>query len=159
MHETNLLSILMLKKLQTNFFLQALTHASYTLNKITESCERLEFLGDAVLDYLVICYLVTKNQNLTPGQITDMKSALVNNNNLADIAVRNGLHKHLLQQSPELFRRYTFKIIFVSITSKIFLQAQKIKGVDSLWGDCTFKKGCSEINLFCPLLTFLHYMY
>ena len=90
--------------------MQALTHASYTLNKITESCERLEFLGDAVLDYLVTCYLVTKNQNLTPGQITDMRSALVNNNNLADIAVRNGLHKHLLQQSPELFRRYTFKI-------------------------------------------------
>jgi endoribonuclease Dicer len=48
---------------------------------------------------------VTKNQNLTPGQITDMRSALVNNNNLADIAVRNGLQKHLLQQSPELFKR------------------------------------------------------
>ena len=93
-----------------------MTHASYTLNKITESCERLEFLGDAVLDYLVTCYLVTKNQNLTPGQITDMRSALVNNNNLADIAVRNGLHRHLLQQSPELFRRYTFKISFVSIS-------------------------------------------
>ena len=93
--------------------LQALTHASYTLNKITESCERLEFLGDAVLDYLVVCYLVTKNQNLTPGEITDMKSALVSNNNLADIAVRNGLHRHLLQQSPELFRRYVFKKIFV----------------------------------------------
>ena len=42
------------------FLLQALTHASYTLNKITESCERLEFLGDAVLDYLITCYLVTK---------------------------------------------------------------------------------------------------
>jgi len=90
---------------EKSFLLQALTHASYTLNKITESCERLEFLGDAVLDYLVVCYLVTKNPNLTPVEITDMKSALVNNNNLADIAVRNGLQKHLLQQSPELFRR------------------------------------------------------
>ena len=95
------------------FLLQALTHASYTLNKITESCERLEFLGDAVLDYLITVYLVTKNRDLTPGQITDMRSALVNNNTLADIAVRNGLHKHLLQQSPELFRRYLqFQIIF-----------------------------------------------
>ena len=93
--------------------MQALTHASYTLNKITESCERLEFLGDAVLDYLITCYLVTKNQDLTPGQITDMRSALVNNNNLADIAVRNGLQKHLLQQSPELFKRYIYKVIFV----------------------------------------------
>ena len=117
--------IFKLKVLNNHIFLllQALTHASYTLNKITESCKRLEFLGDAVLDYLVVCYLVTKNPNLTPGEITDMKSALVNNNNLADIAVRNGLQKHLLQQSPELFRRYTFQIIFVSIISKMFLQA------------------------------------
>ena len=101
--------------------LQALTHASYTLNKITESCERLEFLGDAVLDYLVTIYLVTKNQNLTPGQITDMRSALVNNNNLADIAVRNGLHRHLLQQSPELFRRYAYLKLFL-YHLKIFLK-------------------------------------
>ena len=35
---------------------------------------------------------------------------------LINIAVRNGLHRHLLQQSPELFRRYTFKISFVSIS-------------------------------------------
>ena len=106
--ETNLLLILKLKVLQTIFLLQALTHASYTLNKITESCERLEFLGDAILGYLITCHLVTKNQNLTQGEITDMRSALDSNNNLADIAVRNGLHRHLLQQSPELFRRYTY---------------------------------------------------
>jgi hypothetical protein len=88
-----------------SFLLQALTHASYSINNITDSYERLEFLGDAILDFLVTCYLHTTNQNWTPGQITDLRSALVNNNTLASVAVSNGLHRHLLQQSPELFKR------------------------------------------------------
>ena len=90
---------------EKSFLLQALTHSSYSMNKITYSYERLEFLGDAVLDYLVTCHLMSSNNDLTPGKITNLRSALVNNNTLADIAVENGLHKHLLQQSPELFKR------------------------------------------------------
>ena len=90
---------------EKSFLLQALTHSSYSMNKITYSYERLEFLGDAVLDYLVTCHLMSSNKDLTPGSITNLRSALVNNNTLADIAVENGLHKHLLQQSPELFKR------------------------------------------------------
>lgn len=42
---------------EKSFLLQALTHASYTCNELTESYERLEFLGDAVLDYLVTAHL------------------------------------------------------------------------------------------------------
>ena len=41
---------------------QALTHASYSSNQLTESYERLEFLGDAVLDYLVTAYIFTRSQ-------------------------------------------------------------------------------------------------
>ena len=90
---------------EKSFLLQALTHSSYAMNKITYSYERLEFLGDAVLDYLVTCHLMSTEKNLSPGTVTNLRSALVNNNTLADVAVKNGLHKHLLQQSPELFKR------------------------------------------------------
>ena len=83
---------------EKSFLLQALTHASYTINKITESYERLEFLGDAILDYLVTCHLASLFDTLTPGQITDLRSALVNNNTLAEIAVKHKLHAHLLHQ-------------------------------------------------------------
>ena len=88
-----------------SFLIEALTHSSYSMNKITNSYERLEFIGDAILDYLVTCHLMSTKKDLTPGTITNLRSALVNNNTLADIAVKNGLHKHLLQQSPELFKR------------------------------------------------------
>ena len=67
---------------EKSFVLQSLTHASYITNGITPSYERLEFLGDAVLDYLITCYLYTYGDGEidTPGIITNLRSALVNNN-------------------------------------------------------------------------------
>ena len=90
-----------------SFLAQALTHASYSSNVVTDSYERLEFLGDAVIDFLVTCHLYTMPNatHLSPGLITDLRSALVNNNTLASVAVDNGLHKFLLEQNPDLFRK------------------------------------------------------
>jgi endoribonuclease Dicer len=65
-----------------SFLLQAMTHASYSANTITQSYEILEFLGDGILDYLITSYIYTKGQKHceTPGEITEMRSALVQNN-------------------------------------------------------------------------------
>ena len=67
---------------ESSFLLQAMTHASYIGNRITASYERLEFLGDGILDYLITCYLYTYKENeiKTPGEITELRSALVQNN-------------------------------------------------------------------------------
>jgi len=67
---------------EKSFMLQAMTHASYSANTITESYEKLEFLGDGILDYLITSYIYTKGEKHceTPGAITDMRSALVQNN-------------------------------------------------------------------------------
>ena len=45
---------------EKSFLLQAFTHASYCDNRVTGSYERLEYLGDGVLDYLVTVYIYTK---------------------------------------------------------------------------------------------------
>ncbi|RZC41351.1 Dicer-2 [Asbolus verrucosus] len=78
------------------FLLQALTHSSYSPNRITHNYERLEFLGDAILDFLITCYIYEHCGYLTPGQVTDLRSALVNNNTFASLVVRCGFHKFLL---------------------------------------------------------------
>jgi ribonuclease III len=67
---------------------RALTHRSY-LNEHPEALEdneRLEFLGDAVLDFLVGEWLYNRFPEMEEGDLTQMRSALVQTNQLADFA-------------------------------------------------------------------------
>lgn len=85
-----------------SFLLQAITHASYSSNRITDCYQRLEFLGDAVLDFLITCHIYESCGVLNPGELTDLRSALVNNVTFASLAVRNGFHKFIKYSSPKL---------------------------------------------------------
>ncbi|CAL7946238.1 unnamed protein product [Xylocopa violacea] len=84
------------------YLLQAFTHPSFTANNITECYQRLEFLGDAILDFLITNYIYENCGNLNPGTLTDLRSALVNNITFACLTVRHGLHTALLSYVPEL---------------------------------------------------------
>jgi ribonuclease III len=67
---------------------RAFTHRSY-LNEHPEALEdneRLEFLGDAVLDFLVGEWLYNRFPEMEEGDLTQMRSALVQTNQLADFA-------------------------------------------------------------------------
>nr|POF12670.1 dicer-like protein 2 [Quercus suber] len=57
---------------------QALTHPSYAQLVRADSYERLEFLGDAVLDYVVTELLAEHVDQLSHGRMTQVKAALVN---------------------------------------------------------------------------------
>ncbi|KAF7352866.1 hypothetical protein MVEN_01253600 [Mycena venus] len=74
---------------------QALTHASMSGFE-SVSYERLEFIGDAVLEFLVLRHVFESNPKLSPGGLTLLKGAMVSNSILAAICVASGLHKHLL---------------------------------------------------------------
>lgn len=84
------------------YLLQALTHSSYSPNRITHSYETLEFIGDAVLDFLITCFIFESCGNLTPGELTDLRSALVNNITFACFTVRYEFHKYLLLLNTKL---------------------------------------------------------
>ncbi|KAJ7095296.1 hypothetical protein B0H15DRAFT_775415 [Mycena belliarum] len=74
---------------------QALTHASVSAAERV-SYERLEFIGDAILDFLVIRYIFDRDSKLSPGGLTLLKGAMVSNSALAAVCISSGLHKHLL---------------------------------------------------------------
>ncbi len=86
------------KELSTHFsdpclFNRALTHRSY-LNEHPEALEdneRLEFLGDAVLDFLVGAWLYNRFPEMKEGSLTRLRAALVGNEKLADFAREIGL--------------------------------------------------------------------
>jgi endoribonuclease Dicer len=85
-----------------SYLLQAMTHASYTVNRLTDCYQRLEFLGDAVLDYLITRHLYEDPRLHSPGALTDLRSALVNNTIFASLAVRHDFHKYFRHLSPPL---------------------------------------------------------
>ena len=89
---------------EKSFILQAFTHPSYGDNRLTETYERLELLGDAVLDYLVTCYVFC-NTDADPGRLTDIRSALVNNNFYASLLTDASLDKHILHSAPGVLRK------------------------------------------------------
>lgn len=61
--------------------------------------QRLEFLGDCVLDLLITWYLYQSHKDIDPGELTDLRAASVNNENFAQVAVRHNLQQHLLHCS------------------------------------------------------------
>ncbi|KAL6272752.1 hypothetical protein ACE6H2_023444 [Prunus campanulata] len=85
-----------------SLLLEALSHGSYMLPQIPGCYERLEFLGDAVLDYVITAHLYNKYPGMSPGLLTDMRSASVNNICYARTAVKAGLHEHILASDSVL---------------------------------------------------------
>lgn len=84
------------------YLLQAITHPSYPTNRVTGCYQQLEFLGDAVLDFLITAYIYERCPHMDPGQLTDLRSALVNNVTLACLTVRNNFHLYMLSQNIQL---------------------------------------------------------
>ena len=83
---------------------QAFTHRSY-LNEHRDKelvhNERLEFLGDAVLELIVTEYLYHKYPDQTEGDLTSYRSALVNAVTLSDAASKIGMNDFLLLSKGE----------------------------------------------------------
>ena len=74
----------------------SLTHSSCANEESIESNERLEFLGDAVLDCIVAQFLYERYPNATEGKLSKMRSAIVSRINFAKFAKDLRIDKQLL---------------------------------------------------------------
>ncbi|KAK9740074.1 hypothetical protein RND81_03G009300 [Saponaria officinalis] len=86
--------------------LEAITHTTEKV-RLKYCYERLEFLGDAVLDVLITWYLYQNYTDIDPGELTDLRSASVNNGHFAKVAVRQNLFQHLQHSSSVLSEHIT----------------------------------------------------
>jgi len=82
----------------TQLLHQALSHASLH----GSSNERLEFFGDAILDLCVVLQLFEGNEKLQQGELSEFKSLITRNENLARFATFIGLHKYISHNSLAL---------------------------------------------------------
>jgi len=84
--------------------LTAITHRSY-LNEHKDAKqdhnERLEFLGDAVLELVVTDHLFHKYPHKPEGELTAVRSALVNTTSLSEASTKLGVNDYLLMSKGE----------------------------------------------------------
>ena len=83
---------------------QAFIHRSYINENPSTSLshnERLEFLGDAVLELVVTDFLYKKYPSYTEGELTALRSALVNAVIISEIASNIGMNEYLLLSKGE----------------------------------------------------------
>ncbi len=83
---------------------QAFTHRSYLNEHRGEFIghnERLEFLGDAVLEIISTHYLYNKFPDKSEGDLTAFRAALVNATSCADVAIDLGMNDYLLLSRGE----------------------------------------------------------
>ncbi|XP_038975132.1 endoribonuclease Dicer homolog 3b-like isoform X2 [Phoenix dactylifera] len=85
--------------------LEAITHPSH--QGVGNKCcyQRLEFLGDSVLGLLITWYLFQTHVDLDPGELSDLRSALISNENFAQATVRHNFEKHLRHSSEGLSKK------------------------------------------------------
>ena len=117
---------------------QALTHRSANKN----NNERLEFLGDSVLGFVIAKWLYSTYPYLSEGKLTRMRSGLVKGDTLAEVARHNKLGDQLILGVGEL-------------KSGGFNRASVLAdAVEAVFGAVLLDKGFDEVEQF--ILAVLH---
>lgn len=77
--------------------LKALTHPSYAneINQVDFNYERLEFMGDAILQFLISQYIYTAHPEYNEGQMTILRAKAVREDSLAMYSKEYGLDKYI----------------------------------------------------------------
>lgn len=74
----------------------AFTHTSYANENNKESYERLEFLGDAIVDFLVGEYLFKNYPMIDEGMMSRVRANLVCEKALSELGRKIGIEEHML---------------------------------------------------------------
>lgn len=112
-----------------NFLKQAFTHRSYLNERPSWPLphnERLEFLGDAVLELAVTEYLFKEFPEKPEGELTSLRAALVNSDTLSKVAKDLGMNEFLLLSKGEKkdigkARQYILANTFESLIGAIYM--------------------------------------
>lgn len=126
---------------------QSFTHRSYINEnagtKLSHN-ERLEFLGDAVLELIVTDFLYKKYPTYAEGELTSLRSALVNAIIISEVALDIGMNDYLLLSKGEAkdhgkARQYILANTYEAYIGAVYLD-QGIKIVEDFLQKTLFPK-------------------
>ncbi|AKM84656.1 TPA: ribonuclease III [Patescibacteria group bacterium] len=109
----------------TALYEQAFTHRSY-LNEhpeVTGHNERLEFLGDAVVELIVTQFLYAKFPDKPEGELTNLRAALVRRNTLSEIGKELHFENYLRLSKGEAGNADKAKSMILSNAAEAFIGA------------------------------------
>ena len=99
---------------------KALTHTSYAYENKMESNEKLEFLGDSILEFSTSNYLYKNYINLKEGEMTKVRAAVVCENSLYKIAIMHNFSDFLyLGKSEKANKQSNHKAILADAVEAI----------------------------------------
>lgn len=114
-----------------SLYLRALTHTSFANEENTESYERLEYLGDAILEFIMSEYLY-KNSDYKEGKMTKLRSHYVCENALYEYSLLLGLNEYIRfgkgQISDGKFCKAIVADVFESFLAAMYLDV----GIDEV---------------------------
>lgn len=143
-----------------NLLKTALTHSSYANEHKTESYERLEFLGDSILSFIVSTRLYDAKVHFPEGEMSKLRAALVCERSLNECAKRMHFGEHLILSKGEDFtggrqRASILADAFEAVLAAIYLDGgldEAKKFVERQLGDA-ISNGCKGISLYTDYKT------
>lgn len=104
----------------------ALTHSS--IQPMPNNYERLEFLGDSIINFIISDWLFTNMRNIDQGKLTSIKNTYVNKKNLSLLSIKMGLinyasiHKSVQLDSESTIERINADL-YESLVAAIYLDS------------------------------------
>ena len=116
-----------------NLLKKALTHCS----KSPDNYERLEFLGDSILEFVSSKYLFENFENLTEGEMTKVRAYAVCEDSLYKVAIKNNFSDFLFLGKSEKASKSDKKAILAdsveAVIAAIYLDSNIDKEVNALY--------------------------
>lgn len=118
-----------------NLLKTALTHTSYAYENKVESYERLEYLGDSILEFISSKYLFENYHNLSEGEMTKVRAYAVCEDSLYKIALKHNFSDFLYLGKSEKATNTNKKAILAdsveALIAAMYMDSQDINVVQN----------------------------
>ncbi len=97
----------------------ALTHTSYAYENKVKSYERLEYLGDSILEFISSKYLFENFENLKEGEMTKVRASAVCEDSLYEVALKHNFSDFLYLGKSEKSTNTNKKAILADVVEAV----------------------------------------
>ena len=107
---------------------KALTHTSYAYEHNVESNEKLEFLGDSILEFISSEYIYENYSNLKEGEMTKVRATVVCESSLYKIAKKHNFNEYIYIGKSEKLSKGNEKPAILADSVEAIIAAMYIDG-------------------------------